>query len=79
MEDDTFKIDRKKVTHVSAVLRCDRFLRDESDYWTSVSVKEIRPTLEIAQAEVDRLNTLSKELGVDCLASKLKDGTCKPS
>jgi len=55
-------INRKEVIHVYAVLRYDKYLPG-SDIPQRITVKEIHPTLEIAQAEVDRLNQLTKSKG----------------
>lgn len=55
------KIDRKNVTHVYAVLRYDKYLEGVSSLQNRITVKEIHPTLEIADAEVERLNRLEKE------------------
>jgi hypothetical protein len=58
-------INRKSVTHVYAVIRCDKFHRPDADVQTTVTVKEIHPTMEIAAAEVERLNKLAEERGVE--------------
>lgn len=60
-------IDRKTVTHVYAVLRYDRFHSPNSIIQNRVTIKELHPTMEIAVAEVERLNRIAKESGVDCV------------
>ena len=64
---EQYKIDRKRVTHLYAVLRWDRFQKSRGEEMPAVTVKEVHPTWEVAQAEVERLNTLVKERGVDAV------------
>ena len=64
---EDYEIDRKRVTHLYAVLRWDRFQKRRRGEPPAITVKEVHPTWEIAQAEVERLNALAKERGVDVL------------
>ena len=65
--DECHRINRKRVTHLYAVLRWDRFQKRRREEPPAITVKEVHPTWEIAQAEVERLNALAKERGVDAL------------
>lgn len=60
-------IDRKTATHIYAVIRYDKFQNPDTSIQSHVTIKEVHPTLEIAMAEVERLNRIAKERGVDCV------------
>jgi len=62
---EDYEIDRKRVTHLYAVLQWDRFQKTGHGEMPAVTIKEVHPTWEVAQAEVERLNALVKERGVD--------------